>query len=349
MGQRRTNNPLNLPDRVYQKHGAFYFVDVNHKWHRLGDAWNREARSKWASLSTTGSMPNSVNSLLDEYLRHCASRVAAGKLSSRTLSDYRTDAEYLRLYFQGASATDVQRRHVASYLTDRCDKHGRPAPIRANREVALLSAAYGLAVRQLKLSDNPCLNVPRNEENVRERYVEHWERRQFAKRCCPPWLRAYLLLKYLTGLRMGDMLRLSPASATKRGLRVDIGKSRKRKVLEFRWTWALRTAVQVYLCIPLQPQSGAEHSTTHGGLEHDPSALLSRRSVTRSMFRSAWQRAMNKWVAMGHERFWEHDIRAKAASDSTSLANAAELLGHDNSSTTARHYRRGVQRVKPLR
>lgn len=58
---------------------------------------------------------------------------------------------------------------------------------------------------------------------------------------------------------------------------------------------------------------------------------------------------MKKWTDMGHERFWEHDIRAKSASDSVSLSSAAELLGHDNSSTTARHYRRGVQRVKPLR
>jgi hypothetical protein len=45
----------------------------------------------------------------------------------------------------------------------------------------------------------------------------------------------------------------------------------------------------------------------------------------------------------------ENDIRAKTASDASSLARAQEILGHEEASTTARHYRRGVAKVAPLR
>ena len=45
----------------------------------------------------------------------------------------------------------------------------------------------------------------------------------------------------------------------------------------------------------------------------------------------------------------ENDIRGKTASDASSLARAQEILGHEEASTTARHYRRGVAKVTPLR
>jgi integrase len=58
---------------------------------------------------------------------------------------------------------------------------------------------------------------------------------------------------------------------------------------------------------------------------------------------------MQKYAAAGHERFWEHDIRAKTASDSETLAAAQERLGHESAKTTSRIYRRGVSKVTPLR
>ena len=38
-----------LPNRVYQKHGAFYFVDKANKWHRLGKSYV-EAMKAYAVL-----------------------------------------------------------------------------------------------------------------------------------------------------------------------------------------------------------------------------------------------------------------------------------------------------------
>jgi integrase len=49
------------------------------------------------------------------------------------------------------------------------------------------------------------------------------------------------------------------------------------------------------------------------------------------------------------ERFTEHDLRAKCASDATSLDHARALLSHADDRMTKRAYRRGAERVRPLR
>jgi integrase len=348
MGRPRKSNPSNLPSRVYEKHGSFHYIDKEGKWHKLGANWDREAKEKWAALSSGTAVEGSVAALLDTYLDHLAARLEAGKLSPRQHADRQVDAGRLKLFFGTMECTKVTQRHVALYLERRTDKHGNHAPIRANREVALLSASYEYAKGKFVLANNPCLGVPRNPENVRERYVEHWERRQFAKRCCPDWLRAYLLLKYLTGLRMGDMLRLNRADETTRGLRVRIGKSRKRKVLEFRWTWALRRTVGFI------HRTATSTRGSHTDADAPVSSIYYFRTgqgtpLTTAGFKSAWRRAMKPWKDEGQEPFWEHDIRAKTASDSLTAGDAQERLAHDSIKTTNRHYMRGVKKVTPLR
>lgn len=357
------NKPLDLPKRVYPKHGALFYVDKQNKWHRLGAEWNREAREQWAKLSSDSPTENTVAELLAAQLSHLASLLAAGKLSPRHYADRQKDAEQLNKFFGRMNKTTVKRKHVALYLTNRTDKHGNHAPVRANREVSFLSSAYR---RDVTLDSNPCDGVPRNEETPRDRYVEHWERRQFAKRCCPDWLRAYLLLKYLTGLRMGDMLRLGTENEGARGLIVRIGKSRRRKVLEFGWTRALRAAVGfIHRLGQVDAERNGQGGENNNAVNSQGNSLVesatpqsthvvyfrtrSGERLSASGFKSAWRRAMQQWRGLGHERFREHDIRGKTGSDSATLAEASARLGHDRTATTARHYRRGTTKVRPLR
>ncbi|MDO8728744.1 MAG: hypothetical protein Q7K26_02500 [bacterium] len=49
------------------------------------------------------------------------------------------------------------------------------------------------------------------------------------------------------------------------------------------------------------------------------------------------------------ERFTEHDLRAKCASDAKTLEHAAALLSHADSKITERVYRRKPEFVEPLR
>ena len=67
-------------------------------------------------------------------------------------------------------------------------------------------------------------------------------------------------------------------------------------------------------------------------------------------FDSLWQRFMDKALAETTvtDRFQERDLRAKVASDSDTLVEASERLGHASTEITQRVYRRKPVRVKPL-
>ena len=80
--------------------------------------------------------------------------------------------------------------------------------------------------------------------------------------------------------------------------------------------------------------------------------LISTRTggkYTVSGFSAIWQRKMVKALdkCILQERFAEHDLRAKTASD-TDLKHAASLLTHDDIKTTQKHYRRKAEKVRPL-
>ena len=68
---------------------------------------------------------------------------------------------------------------------------------------------------------------------------------------------------------------------------------------------------------------------------------------TASGFNSMWQNFMTRLLTETKvaERFTEHDLRAKCASDAASLETATKLLAHIDSRMTARVYRRKPERV----
>ena len=65
-----------------------------------------------------------------------------------------------------------------------------------------------------------------------------------------------------------------------------------------------------------------------------------------SMWRNFVDRVMEETDIK--DRFTEHDLRAKCASDAETLEHAQQLLAHADSRTTKRVYRRKAERVKPL-
>ena len=65
---------------------------------------------------------------------------------------------------------------------------------------------------------------------------------------------------------------------------------------------------------------------------------------------SMWQRFMDRVLNETKitVRFTEHDLRAKCASDATTLEHARALLSHADPRTTDAIYRRKPEHVKPL-
>jgi hypothetical protein len=342
MGRRRTRD-LHLPARVYFSRGSHFYVDLAGKWHPLGKEWDRAARAKWIELSTGKAAEGTVADLLEKFLTWTEGEIRAGRRSNRTYDDNESEAKMLKLVFGSTAWGAITSKHVARYLKERTNKHGKKAPIRANREVALLSSAYawGMGEESMSIERNPCYGVRRNRETPRTRYVQTVELQRF-KRFAPKWVRCYILLKRLTGLRQGDMLKLGRANVTDRGLELATGKT--GKVLRFRWTKALRIVVDAIQKIERRPKAKQDNVTRLYFFASRYGTQLSPLG-----FKSAWQRAMNDYVAAGNERFWEHDIRGKTGSDAESLQRAQELLGHESSRTAARHYRRAPAVVRPLK
>jgi hypothetical protein len=102
--------------------------------------------------------------------------------------------------------------HVAQYRDARCDKHGNEAPVRANRELPLMSAALA---RDLELSwcaTNPCRGARRNSERPRTRNIEQagFSRSRGPRGTAARVLAATAVLFYLTSLRRQDIHTLEP-------------------------------------------------------------------------------------------------------------------------------------------
>jgi hypothetical protein len=87
------------------------------------------------------------------------------RYSQYTRDDYTQCSGPLLKTFGDMRAADVDATHVSRYLRiERAD-----APVRANREVALLSKLIGLAIDRGEAKHNPCREVRRNENGITPR------------------------------------------------------------------------------------------------------------------------------------------------------------------------------------
>lgn len=325
MGKPRQSRK-DLPARVYMKHGAYYFVDTSNKWHPLGKEYG-PAMQLWAAMLQPATGKQRMSAVMDAYIKE---QLPARK--PRTQQDYLASIALLRPVFGNMWPEDIEPKHIYAFM------RLRDAPVRANRDVAVLSNVMTQAIRMGLINRNPCKEVRRNEENPRTREVLDSEIAAFLPHC-PDWLKAYVRLKLLTGLRQGDMLNIRLDQLRDDGLFVHTGKRGKR--LLFTWTPILKDAID-----------------TIKAFRHRVSSLYlinSERDGTRlsaSGFKSAWARAMAKAIEANSldETFAENDLRAKVATEAIDLGqNATAMLGHSSDAVTKRHYERGTRKVEPLR
>jgi integrase len=119
------------------------------------------------------------------------------------------------------------------------------------------------------------------------------------------------------------------------------GTTGKRTIYE--WTPELRTAVE--LAKSVRPSLSPFLFANRRGQPYIDEATGQSHG-----WDSMWQRFMDRVLAETKvaERFTEHDLRAKCASDAESLEHARALLSHADARTTQAIYRRKPERVKPL-
>jgi integrase len=329
MGRRRTISPTWLPRRVYPHRRQLVYRPKIGKPIALGSIEDPGAcLKKYAELiGGSGKRPVTMGEVLDKFVIE----IVPGK-AARTQEDYRRHSAKLKQAFGHMLPDEIEIADLYAY------HEARKAPVQANREITVLGVIYRHAIRWRAATRIPVQGFLFAEERPRDRLVTGRERRLFAAHYCPNWLRAYILLKYLTGRRQGELLRLGKFSVQRAGLAVRITKKRRERELLIEWTPRLRAVVDYIV----------------EKLRRSPSSLMlfhgeRGKPVTARALKSVWQRAMTRWEADGNTRFWEHDIRAETASDAGNDERARELLDHENVRTTRRVYRRGDSKVKPLR
>ena len=258
---------------------------------------------------------------------------AGSALAPTTRRNYARAADRLKIVFGALRPSQLQAAWVQHYLAERS-----ATPQAANYDRAFLSTVMAAAVRAGLVASNPVRDVRRHPAPPRDRYVSDAELDDF-RRHCSDRLNAYLDLKMATGARQAQLVGLCRHHySSSSGLFV-AGVKGGRDVSYHGpgVDEAVRRCARAFHRQPVD--------------EVPPSAPLICRLRGGGPYRSAkswmrtWQRVMSEYVATGGERFTEHDLRAKVASDSPDVATAQARLGHKSSNMTVRVYIRAPLRV----
>ena len=315
MGRNRRHD-RHLPERMYLRSGTYYFVHYgSNKWVNLGRDYVK-AMAHYAGIRGPMGPLITMADVIDRYVGEVAPTKA-----KRTYKDNLKEARYLRAAFGRLRPEDVRPKTIYAYI----DERGRKSETRANRELALLSHMFTKAIRWGVVEANPCKGVERFKEKPRDRYIEDLEYLSF-KEFAGEQMATYMDFKLITGLRIADILSMRLDQIKDDGIHVTISKTGKRIVIK--WSDALRTAVTQVRRTPRPIRGLHLFCTRHG------------KPYTVSGFSSIWQRKMKSAIALGvlKERFTDHDLRRKTASDLNDPEHAQRLLGHANIGTTFKHY-----------
>lgn len=350
MGRRRKNDQ-GLEPRVYEKHGAFYYVHrAPVRWERLSENKD-EANAKARHYNDPGNTHGTLLYWLREFLADCKARVAAGTLAQRTYEDYRDAIEpklrkdgqpskngALAAYFAPPiRPQDVTPDMVQDFLELNAAA-GRAT--QGNRAKAALSACFSWMLRKGKapgLLVNPCLRasgVKRNTETKRDLYVEHdWFREVYE--LAVPSVRLMMDLCYRTLQRPESDIVLW----TTRVLAVERG----QRVLKFTQNKTKRK-----LSVVLTPGLDAEVRRALGPvpkidqhLIHDRNGEPYTYDGIAGMLRRYIGKANKLRVARGEPRMpsWGfRDLKGKGATDmwlsGEPIEKIQHLCGHENKETT---------------
>lgn len=279
-----------------------------------------EALKKWAEI--VGKAPESKLVTVATLWKRYEEEELPKKSPASQKSNRQQWSQLAKVFGQVAIHT-LTAQDAFLYL----DLRGKKSPVQANREIALLRHMLTKARHWGLISVNLLLNLQyRNAEAARSRYVTD-EELQAAIEFARPWLGALMWLAYLTGLRRGDLLRLTRFDCKEDGVHWVEHKTHKRVVII--WSDELRAIVDK-------------------ALAESPDTRLF--PYTESAVNNAWGRFQRAWAEAGHERFLLRDIRAKHATDfETKGGDATAQLGHSTRAVTARHYLRKPRQMVPIR
>ncbi|UXY16686.1 site-specific integrase [Chitiniphilus purpureus] len=323
-----------LPARMFARKGkrgtTYYYLaerpDGNGRdWINLGKD-RAAAFAKYGRLDSGADShvrSNIVSELIKRYQREVYPTKAA-----ETQRKNDQEFKHIEAVFGAMPIDAIKPVHVRKYL----DLRGKTAPVRANREKALLSHLFNKA-REWGITEaqNPCSGITGHKETGRQVYVFDEDFRAVYAVAEPP-LQDAMDLYLLIGQRVTDVIRLMRTDIKDRRLWTRQGKT--KKLVGVAITGELAKVIERILARPVEPG-------------HVASSHLIRdakgQALTYAKLRGMFDRARK---ASG-VNFQLRDLRSKSATDELDLAVANERLGH-STVTMTKHYRKAIK-VDPLR
>lgn len=303
-------NPLHV--RMHYKHSAYWYV-YQGKWRMLGREYPAAMQAYAAMISPASGMLR----LIEETYRSYELKVKNGKMSQRSLNQYKTVRAKIDTAFMEFSPSQVKPNHIAEFL----DFHYEQSPGTGNCALTVLRAAFDKAVRWGQCEYNPANAIKRFEEHKRDRYLTDAEWLAIRTHA-PEWLRLIIDMCYLTAQRIGDVLAIKQSDITAEGIQFKQQKTNKRILVES--TPELDEIVR----------SARALSKVAGVYLFSRSASKPQSYTTTNRY---WHKARK---AAGVEDARIHDLRAKAITDADAEGmDAQKLAGHASRSMTERYLR----------
>lgn len=311
MKQRKKDR--HLPQCVYQKHGAYWYVKGG-KWRRLGKTLS-EAMDTYARIIALPT--DSVSAALDEQMIRYEAQHERGELAASTIAQYRTAVSQLKPIFAEFSLHDVTATTIYQWMDHYADKKAM-----ANRMRTVLQATFDHAVRMGKCANNPVMQVKRHAERKRDRYLTDKELAALLE-AASPTMKAIIMMCYLTGQRIGDVLAIKLDDITDDGILFRQGKTGKRLLVKM--YPALRRAVAAAKALPCKGQR---------------TYLLCQPNGKKRLYKGVYDLFMRTAEVAGVEDVTPHDLRAKAITDAERQGlDSQKLGGHTTKGMTLRYIR----------
>lgn len=315
---------------------------VTYRYHPVGGkpinlgTDKREAIQKVLDLNGSSSDAGTVSELWRTY----QTLPQWKRLSPRTKDDYTAYSVELLRVMGKVPARLIRPADVARYLR----KERAAAPIRANREVVLLSNLMNVATERGDIDQNPCKQVKRNQERPRTEAPEAAELAAFID-----WLTAQgkqrrvvaLMAEFaaMAGSRRIEFRELTLPQIDSDASIIRLMRAKQhggtRRIENVVITPAVSELVRRLRALP-RPDGCLHVFTTRDGNPYSEEA-----------FTSMWQRVMVKAMAdkVISRRFTFHDLRAYyTTAHKAQYGNLPEL--HTNASTTAKVYDRSRVSVR---
>lgn len=308
----------------------------------LGNDLN-EAKRKWAELECQEAPPETglMRFIFDRYERD----IIPAKAYS-TQKDNLGSLAMLRKVFDNAPIDGITPQIIAQYR----DKRGAVAPVRANREIALLSHVWNMAREWgYTAKENPVKGVRKNKEKPRDFYADDVIWAAVYAQACDELMDA-MDINYLTGQRPADVLKMMLTDIKDGALEVKQNKTKKKLRIMLEQNGVRSQLGRVIDRIRARERRIASLFliATPSGTALNKWTLRTRFDDARDAAAKAATEAGNLTLAKSIKAFQFRDIRPKAASEIT-LEHASKLLGHTEHEITEKVYRRVGEVVQPTR